>query len=311
MLPGCGTETAGGIDEDALSAALEKRDARLASLDESVAGLLTTVEAQQATITDQEATLAQNALAIAALEAAVGEGGTIAVRLDALEATDATILAATDSNTAAITRLRADLTDLDTSVVSLSSEIAALGGDVLDAVSRVTALEGDVTTLEGDIAALEAVVDAAAAAEAVWHDEGTGTGNCARANVSTTSARPLYVFATMEADFSAAGGCSSPPCTSGSPVSTTTSGTVTINAEDSTGAWTDSVSATESMSVYFVPAVVSGYYTGTQYSAYLSLGHTWTVPVQAVLEIPAAGDYIVDLDVTTFSGDCRLVVLQP
>lgn len=161
--------------------------------------------------------------------------------------------------------------------MSLSSEIAALGSGALDAVSRVTALEGDVTTLERDIAALEAVVDAAAAAEAVWHDEGTGTGNCARANVSTTS------------------------------------GTVTKNAEDSTGAWTDAVSSTESSSLNFLPAYIIGspYYISTYYSAYLSLAHTWTVPVQAVLEIPAAGDYIVDLDVMTFSGDCRLVVLQP
>lgn len=92
--------------------------------------------------------------------------------------------------------------------------------------------------------------------------------------------------------------------------SETTSGTVTVNAENASGTWTDTVSADAYLSEEFQPSwTFSGY--SVAYSGYQSLSHTWTVPLQTVLDIPAAGDYIVDLDVTGISGTCRLVVLQP
>ena len=69
---------------------------------------------------------------------------------------------------------------------------------------------------------------------------------------------------------------------------------------------------TSAMAISYMPYLVGSFgappYTGYG-NAYIS--HNWTVPLQTVLNIPAAGSYIVDLDVTGISGACTLVVLQP
>jgi hypothetical protein len=85
-----------------------------------------------------------------------------------------------------------------------------------------------------------------------------------------------------------------------------------LNAENAGGTWSDSASTSSSISTGFYPATVNASSsTYITYSGYASTSLSWTIPIQTVLEIPAAGSYIVDLDVTGISGTCRLVVLQP
>ena len=114
---------------------------------------------------------------------------------------------------------------------------------------------------------------------------------------------------------SGGGGCSGPTgCALGSSYtfSESTSTIVTINAENAAGSWTDMDTTTSAMAISYTPYLIGSFgappYTGIG-NTYIS--HTWTVPLQTVLNIPAAGSYIVDLDVTGISGACTLVVLQP
>lgn len=197
-----------------------------------------------------------------------------------------------------------EMSALDGRIAELEEALATQAAANAAQATAIASLEDEVASIDGS----------GSNAEAVWSGEGSGSGICARANVRVRSDRPLYVFATVEASMSGGGGCSTPsactPTTTFPSFTASTSGSVTINAENSTGEWSDSVTTPVDMTMSYTPYYnVSGSYYYPSGAAYLS--HSWTVPVQAVLEIPAPGDYIIDLDVSSVAGTCRLIVLQP
>jgi len=211
--------------------------------------------------------------------------------------------------------LLAQLTGIEMSIssIDLTAITALVDGVSVDLADLETDLDADIADIEADVADLDARGD-------VWYETGSGTGTCARATVTTTSDRPLMVFATVEASSSGWGGCSSGrwgDCSSTSSTATTDSfgdsGTLTIDAQDTSGTFSYSESKTEQFlqsyrADYDYGFGSSAYYV---YTGYLSLAATWTVPLNTVLTIPSAGTYVIDLDVTDFSGDCTLVVVQP
>ena len=284
----------------------------------------------EADIAENESAISEANVAIAALEASVA----------ALEATlatlDADLLALADEvgdNADAIDLLQDAYTDVLTQITDIDLAIAAI--DVTAITELVDGVSEDLadmeTDLDADIAAVEADVADLQGRGEVWLETGSGTGTCAQATVTTTSDRPLMVFAAVEASAVGSDGCSAagstssfnicPASTSGLPAANTLggSGIVTIDAENASGSWVVSESRTEQASYDYRP----GYNTYTWGSAagvggwatyetgYLSINHDWTVPLNTVLDIPSAGTYIIDLGVSGFSGDCTLVVVQP
>ena len=217
--------------------------------------------------------------------------------------------------------------DLVSQVTSIEMTLAAI--DITEVAALVDGVSEDLVDLEADVYADMAYIEADVAdldgRGEVWYETGSGTGTCARATVTTTLDRPLMVLATVTASVSDADGCTSstnPGCysTTGGPstppipstVSLGDSGTVTIDAQDSTGSYSYSESRTEQVSFTWRPHYdyVSGAYY-YDYSGYFGVSQDWTVPIHTVLNIPSAGTYTVDLDVTGFSGACTLVVVQP
>lgn len=281
------------VETDVLDAELGNRDIQIETLDARIAEL-------EVTVTSQAALIESQAAALAALEVTVNDGdATLAARVDALDAAFGATSADVDAR----------FTTLESVAETLQSDLGTLDGSVSSVTSSVALLDTALVALEDEVDA-----------EAVWSDEGSGAGSCARVNVTATSDRPLYVFATVEASASGGGGCSTIPsatttCDLGSSVpmyETSTSGTVTVDAQSVRGPWDDSVSVEAGLESTFAPyAYYSGGAASYYGNGYHSISHSWTIPVQAVLEIPSAGDYTVDLDVTGLSGDCRLVVLQP
>ncbi len=317
-LIGCGDL----VEAELMNAEFDNRDLKLSAIDERVAELETavgaqqetisgqaaTIETQQATIEMQQAAIEMQQAAIAALDAAMTDSTTgLLARLDALEAAGLSTDEALADHEAAIGELQVRATSGAAATAALSLQVAGLDSDVSSLSALVTSLDTAVADLE-----------ASDGGGGVWSDEGSGSGNCARANVSTTSAGPLYVFGTIETSFSMSAGCASTGYAScyGTSVSTgtgSTSGSVTLNAENSAGTWSDAVSTSSELTGAFTPATTysSGGGTYLYYSGNSALSYTWTVPVQAVFVIPAAGDYVIDLESTGFTGACRLAVVQP
>jgi hypothetical protein len=238
----------------------------------------------------------------------------------------------------ALTETQASLASTQADLAAANEEIGALQADLgavqdavdsidLDAVAAlVSGLEGDLTTLDARVAANEASIAGLGDRGGVWYEEGSGMGTCARVDVVTDSDRPLVFIATVESSASLSNqictyytnssfcsGYSSAGAGSAASVSDGDSTTVAVVAANAGGtSFDETVSRTES---YSNASSISAY--GGSYLAYVrmtdSSSLSWTTPVQGVLEIPSAGTYTVEIQVTSTAtaGTCRLVVLQP
>ena len=322
------------VETPLLSAELSNRDLQLTDLGDRLSTLEGTVTAQAATIAQQAAvidaqqsTIDAQAQAITTLEATVDDAASgVGARVGVLETSVGELATAvTDLDTAftdheaAIDELYDGLAGVGARVGVLETTDSATATSLVGLTTSAASVATAITTLQADVADLQA--SSGSGGGGVWSDEGSGSGNCARANVTTTSAGPLYVFATVEASYSFSGGCTSggylgAPNLCGASSYTaipnyyaSLSGSVSVSAENAAGTWSDTSSTAVSRSTSLTPA--SSAYAYSAYSGRLSTSDTWTVPLQTVLNIPAAGSYIVDLDVTGISGACTLVVLQP
>lgn len=203
---------------------------------------------------------------------------------------------------------------------------AADGADGDDLASRVAALEAALTEANAAVEAERARLDAAearldvlestAGGVGVWQDDGSGTGTCALVSVITTSSAPLLVFAEVEYSSSISGafGYYYDPSLYSNVLKTASGGaplTMRVLAENVGGA----VFASESSVYTNYSLTLSGRNSPGDYDFYeggASSSAGWSVVGFDVLEIPAAGHYEVEVEVSgTGAGDCRLRVVQP
>ena len=279
--------TEGDIVENAT--AISENVTAIAEANAAIAGLQEQLGLIEADITALADEVGDNADEIAALQAAYGN---VLTQITDIEMSISSI----------------DLTAITALVDGVSEDLADMEAD----------LTADMADIEAEVADLDGRGE-------VWYETGSGTGTCARATVTTTSDRPLMVFATVEASASGYDGCYSSTSWTGCYDSSTTmpsvsslgdSGTVTVDAQDSTGAFTFSESRTEQALYSYRPGyylLPTGSYPAYQIyeTGYLSVAQDWTIPLNTVLDIPSAGVYTIDLDVTGFSGNCTLMVVQP
>jgi hypothetical protein len=286
---------------------------------------------EQASSGDEVTRLAER---VAVLEAQGGGGGdgaddgAVGDRVSSLEASLQATQEALQATQDALQSTQADLATANDEIGALQADLGAVEAAVdsidLDTVAgRVSGLEGDITTLDARVAANEVSIDGLGDRGGVWYEEGSGTGTCARVNVVTDSDRPLIVIATVESESTTNGSlcysnASAFPCSAAASFSDTDTTTVNVVTDNVGGAaFSELFSRTESretslsdgsyvtfVSVYGPAARLATNYNSTQ---------SWTTPIQGVLDIPSAGNYTVEVRVTSTAsvGSCRLVVLQP
>jgi hypothetical protein len=250
-----------------------------------------------------------------------GDGGT--TNLESLQA-------AVDANTAAIATTQADVAAVQDEVSTVSSSVSELNGTVtalsevvdsldVDALAtRVDGIEADSSSYDTRLTDLETDVDAVSVRGGVWYDEGTTSGTCARVDVVTDSDKPLVVIATVDysvsaSNYSCATYGSSAYC-SGSGASASGGGTLTSSlVSENVGGTSFADSATFSGNMN---TTLSHYVASAVYYSYIQLGQSsgLTSAINRVLEIPAAGAYTVEVQITASSAtvsSCKLVVIQP
>jgi hypothetical protein len=244
-----------------------------------------------------------------------GDGGT--TNLESLQA-------AVDANTAAIATTQADVAAVQDEVSTVSSSVSELSDSdtalsvVVDSLdTRLDVIEADSSSYGTRITDLESDVDAVSVRGGVWYDEGTTSGTCARVDVVTDSDKPLVAIATVEYSVSSSmTSCvSTPSYTYCSAMSATASGGGSVNStlvSANVGGTSFSDSAPFSGNL----AASVSHTAGSPSYSYVQLGQSGilTSAINRVLEIPAAGAYTVEVQITASSAtvsSCKLVVIQP
>jgi hypothetical protein len=211
---------------------------------------------------------------------------------------------------ARVAELESGLTDAQDGLADLSEDLDAAEAD-LSALSDAVAA-ADLSVIEGRLAAVESAL--AAAGGGVWFEEGSGSGTCARVDVVTAVDRPLVVMATVESSTGTLGGsvcfvgsgsaCGATPSSAGGSGETT----ATVVTEGVSGSGFEARESRTEGSTFGTSLTAISYTTMSN-----SLRTSWTIPITQVVEIPSAGAYTVEVQVssTATPGACRLVVVQP
>jgi len=198
-----------------------------------------------------------------------------------------------------------DFDSLADDVQALAERVAVMesGGSSDGLETRVSTLEDGLASVGDEIDGLQAELDGVLSSiddleDAVgglptgsqggtWWTTGSGTGTCAFLTVTTTSAEPVFVSATVNASYLQAQGQSV-----GGSVS------ASLTAASSDGVWTDDgISGATALTVNIPDENWNYTYAYTNYV--ITSG---VMPLTWAFEIPRAGTYILRLEVTTSSS---------